>query len=115
MRFHYFTSLETAFQQEVKTVLTSAVTLHEEIEAGNEEARASSIADTPRKVADALTEFAINLEHTDLPPTSSQRELLDYEKSRFDNAENEWKGLRVNFPWFIKGTRMGQTKMMRIH
>jgi hypothetical protein len=87
-----------AFQQEVKTVLTRAVSLHEEIEAGNEEARASSIADTPRKVADALTELAIDLEHTDLPPTSSQRELLDYEESRFDNAENEWKGLRVNFP-----------------
>ena len=87
-----------AFQQEVKTVLTRAVSLHEEIEAANEEARASSIADTPRKVADALTELAIDLEHTDLPPTSSQRELLDYEKLRFDNAENEWKGLRVNFP-----------------
>ena len=87
-----------AFQQEVKTVLTRAVTLHEEIEAGNEEARASSIAETPRKVADALTELAIDLEHTDMPPTSSQRELLNYEKSRFDNAENEWKGLRVNFP-----------------
>lgn len=36
---------------------------------------------------------AIDLEHSDLPPTSSQRELFEYEKQRFDQAENEWKGL----------------------
>ena len=38
--------------------------------------------------------LAIDLEHTDSPPTSSQRELLDHETRRFDQAENEWKGLR---------------------
>ena len=86
------------FQQQVKTVLARAVTLHEEIEAGNEEARASSVADTPRKVAAALTALAIDLEHTDLPPTSSQRELLGYEALRFEQAENEWKGIRVTTP-----------------
>ena len=81
------------FQQQVKAVLARAVTLHEEIDTGNEEAKASPVADTPRKVAEALTALAIDLEHTDLPPTSPQRELLEYEKTRFENAENEWKGL----------------------
>jgi len=81
------------FQQQVKAVLARAVTLHEEIDKGNEEAKASAVADTPRKVAEALTALAIDLEHTDLPPTSPQRELLEYEKTRFENAENEWKGL----------------------
>jgi hypothetical protein len=42
---------------------------------------------TPRKVAEALTALAIDLEHTDLPPTTSQRELLAYEKARLDTAE----------------------------
>ena len=71
------------FQQQVEQVLARAVTLHEEIEAGNEEARASPVAAMPRKVAEALTALAIDLEHTDLPPTSSQRELLEYETATF--------------------------------
>ncbi len=83
------------FQQQVETVLGRAVTLQEEINAGNAEAKASPMVDTPRKVAEALTALAIDLEHTDSPPTSSQRELLVYEKRRFDKAENEWKGLRT--------------------
>ena len=81
------------FQQQVKAVLTRVVSLHEEIEAGNEEAKASPLADIPGKVADVLTELAIDLEHADMPPTTSQRALLDYESQRFDQAENEWKGL----------------------
>jgi photosystem II stability/assembly factor-like uncharacterized protein len=81
------------FQQQVKAILARAVTLHKEIDTGNEEAKASPVADTPRKVAEALTALAIDLEHTDLPPTSPQRELLDYEMTRLENAENEWKGL----------------------
>lgn len=89
------------FQQQVKTVLARAVTLHEEIEAGNEEAKASSVADIPRKVAAALTALAIDLEHTDLPPTTSQRELLDYEALRFEQADNEWKGIRVTTPGLL--------------
>jgi len=86
------------FQQQVKTVLARAVSLHEEIEAGNEEARASAVAKIPHKVADALTALAIDLEHTDLPPTEPQRQLLEFEKQRFERAENEWKGLRVDLP-----------------
>ena len=86
------------FQQEVKTLLTRVVSLHEEIETGNEEARAASVASVPRKVADALTELAIDLEHSDMPPTSSQRALFNYESERFEQAENDWKGLRVHFP-----------------
>ena len=82
------------FQQQVKALLTRVVSLHEEIEAGNEEVRSSPVADIPGKVAGALTELAIDLEHADLPPTTSQQQLLDYEKQRFDHAENEWKGLR---------------------
>ena len=46
------------------------------------------------KVADALTSLAIDLEHVDSPPTSSQRELLEYEKLRFERAENEWRDMR---------------------
>lgn len=86
-----------SFQQAVKTELARAVALHEEINAGNEEARAAAMADTPRKVADALTSLAIDLEHVDSPPTSSQRELLEYEKLRFEQAENEWRGVRSDF------------------
>ena len=82
------------FQQQVAGVLRRAVALHEEISDTNEEARATPVAGVPRKVARALTALAIDLEHTDSPPTSSQRELLDYETRRFDQAENEWKGLR---------------------
>ena len=85
------------FQQAVKTELARAVALHEEINAGNEEARAAAMADTPRKVTDALTSLAIDLEHVDSPPTSSQRELLEYEKLRFEQAENEWRGVRSDF------------------
>ena len=86
------------FQQQVKMLLTRVVALQEEIEAGNKEARSSAVADIPQKVADALTELAIDLEHADMPPTRSQRALFDYEGKRFERAENEWKGLRVNFP-----------------
>ncbi|HEY5776506.1 MAG TPA: hypothetical protein VIS57_10490, partial [Xanthomonadales bacterium] len=86
------------FQQQVKAVLARAVSLHEEIEAGNEEARASDVAKTPSKVAEALTALAIDLEHTDLPPTNSQRQLLEFQQQRFDQAENEWNGLRVDLP-----------------
>jgi hypothetical protein len=82
------------FQQQVAGVLRRAVALHEEISDTNEEARATPVAGIPRKVARALTALAIDLEHTDSPPTSSQRELLDHETRRFDQAENEWKGLR---------------------
>jgi hypothetical protein len=82
------------FQQQVKALLARVVSLHEEIEAGNEEARYSTVADIPGKVAGALTELAIDLEHADLPPTTSQQKLLDYERQRFDHAENEWRGLR---------------------
>ena len=83
-----------SFQQAVKTELARAIALHEEINAGNKEARAAAMADMPRKVTDALTSLAIDLEHVDSPPTSSQRELLEYEKLRFEQAENEWRGVR---------------------
>lgn len=81
------------FQQQVETLLTRVVALHDEITAGNEEARSSPVADIPGKVAGALTELAIDLEHADLQPTSPQRQLLEYEKTRFEEAENVWKGL----------------------
>jgi photosystem II stability/assembly factor-like uncharacterized protein len=82
------------FQQQVTGILERAVALEEEINAANEEARAAAMADLPKKVAEALTSLAIDLEHSDAPPTSSQRELLEYETRRFDQAENEWRGLR---------------------
>ena len=82
------------FQQQVAAVLAQAVALDEEIEAANPEARAASVAETPRKVAEALTELAIDLEHSDAPPTSSQHELLDYQTIRLEHAGNEWRGLR---------------------
>ena len=82
------------FQQKVQTLLTRVVALHDEIAAGNEEAQSSPVADIPAKVANALTELAIDLEHADLLPTSSQQKLLDYERQRFDQAANEWKGIR---------------------
>jgi len=84
------------FQIQVGSVLERAVTLHDEIEASNEEAKASPMAETPSKVAAALTALAIDLEHSDAPPTASQRELLDYHGKRFDRAENQWKGLRMD-------------------
>ncbi len=82
------------FQQQVAAVLARAIALHEEIEAANEEARSASMASTPRNVARALTSLAIDLEHADAPPTSSQRELLDYETIRLEQAGNDWRGLR---------------------
>jgi len=84
------------FQVQVGSVLERAVTLHDEIEASNEEAKASPMAETPSKVAAALTALAIDLEHSDAPPTASQRELLDYHRKRFDQAENQWKGLHMD-------------------
>jgi len=71
------------------------VALQEEIDASNDEAKTTAMVDIPRKAADALTELAIDLEHADSPPTSSQRNLFEYEKQRFERAENEWKGLRA--------------------
>ncbi|MCG6887062.1 MAG: hypothetical protein LJE74_07630, partial [Proteobacteria bacterium] len=82
------------FQQQVAGVLGQAVELDEAINASNEEARAAAMAETPEKVAKALTALAIDLEHSDAPPTSSQRNLLEYHQGRLEQAENEWKGLR---------------------
>ena len=67
--------------------------MQNEIVAGNDEVRASPLAAVPDKVASALTGLAIDLEHSDAPPTDSQRELLEYETRRFDNAEGQWKGI----------------------
>ncbi len=86
------------FQQQVRTELARTVKLFEEIEAANETARASSAETATGKVAEALTALAIDLEHADAPPTSPQRELLEYEKQRLEQVENEWKGLRVKLP-----------------
>lgn len=81
------------FQRQVAAVLERAVSLDEEINASNEEARSTALADAPRKTAETLTQLAIDLEHADAPPTSSQEHLLDYETSRLEQAENEWRGL----------------------
>ena len=70
------------FQFQVAEVLGRAVAMADAVNADDEKADA-----TPRKVAEALTALAIDLEHTDLPPTTSQRELLAYEKARLDSAE----------------------------
>ena len=85
------------FQRQVTAVLSRAVTLQEQINAANDEAKAAAMVDIPGEVANALTALAIDLEHSDSPPTSSQRELLIYQKKRFDQAENEWKGIATNF------------------
>jgi len=86
------------FQREVNTLLARAVSLHDEIAAAEVEASSATMAEIPDKVAGALTELAIDLEHADLPPTASQRELLEFETRRFEQAENEWKGLAVELP-----------------
>ena len=83
------------FQRQVAGVLERVVALQDEIDDANAEAKATPMIDTPSKVAETLTALAIDLEHTDSPPTSSQRDLLEYETARFDQAENEWKGLGV--------------------
>jgi photosystem II stability/assembly factor-like uncharacterized protein len=83
------------FQRQVAGVLERVVALQDEIDDANAEAKATPMVDTPSKVAESLTALAIDLEHTDSPPTSSQRDLLEYETARFDQAENEWKGLGV--------------------
>jgi photosystem II stability/assembly factor-like uncharacterized protein len=86
------------FQQQVAVVLEQAVEqaveLDEEINAANEEAQSAAIAGLPRTVAAALTSLTIDLEHTDAPPTNSQREILAYETRRLEASENEWRGLR---------------------
>jgi len=83
-----------AFQQQVTEVLGRAVALDEEFNAASEEARSATMMDAPEKVAEALTALAIDLEHSDAPPTTSQQELLDYYSKRLEQAENEWRGLR---------------------
>jgi len=83
------------FQRQVAGVLERVVALQDEIDSANAEAKATPMVDTPSKVAESLTALAIDLEHTDLPPTSSQQDLLEYETARFDQADNEWKGLGV--------------------
>ena len=70
------------FQLQVAAVLGRAVAMADAVEADDEKIDA-----TPRKVAEALTALAIDLEHTDLPPTLSQRKLLAYEKARLDTAD----------------------------
>jgi photosystem II stability/assembly factor-like uncharacterized protein len=84
------------FQLEVNTLLARAVSLHDAMEAAEVEASSATMAEIPDKVAGALTELAIDLEHADLPPTASQRELLEFETRRLERAENEWKGLSVD-------------------
>jgi photosystem II stability/assembly factor-like uncharacterized protein len=81
------------FQQQVTSVLNRAVTLQEEINSGTDEVKVAPVAKIPARVANALTSLAIDLEHSDSPPTISQQELLEYETRRFDQAENEWKGM----------------------
>jgi len=81
------------FQRQVTVALGRAVALQREIDAGNTEARTASMVSVPGEVATALTSLAIDLEHSDLPPTSSQRELLAFEVGQFNRAEKEWKGL----------------------
>jgi len=75
-----------SFQRLVATVLGRAVALASGIDAGDAQANATTSGDTAREVAEALTALAIDLEHTDLPPTASQRELLAYEKASLDTV-----------------------------
>jgi photosystem II stability/assembly factor-like uncharacterized protein len=82
------------FQLELTQVLGRAVSLQQKINAGNEETKAWAMAQIPGTVANALTSMAIDLEHSDSPPTDSQRELLEYEQRRFEKTENEWKGIK---------------------
>ena len=82
-----------AFQRQVTDVMGRAVALQEEINMGNDEAKNTPAAKVPGVVANALTSLAIDLEHSDARPTDSQRELLVYQKQRFDQAENQWKGI----------------------
>jgi len=86
------------FQQLVRAELARTVSLYEEIETAKEDDRASSAEAATGKVAEALTALAIDLEHADAPPTLSQRELLEFQQQRLDQAVNEWKGLQVNLP-----------------
>ena len=86
------------FQQQVRSELARTVSLYEAIEAANETAETSSAEKAAGKVAEALTALAIDLEHADAPPTSSQRQLLEFQLRRLEQAENEWKGLQVNLP-----------------
>jgi len=81
------------FQQQVAQVLGQAVSLHDEIAASNEEAKTATMAQTPKKVAEALTQLAIDLEHSDAPPTSSQLGLFENYRSQLNQAGNEWVGL----------------------
>jgi len=70
-----------AFQREVAQALEHAVALAREsgyvdAEQGDPDYSAPAERDGPAAVAATLTELAIDLEHTDAPPTQPQRELL---------------------------------------
>jgi photosystem II stability/assembly factor-like uncharacterized protein len=76
------------FQQQVATVLSNAVAMVGDDDAIDDTANAEPTIANARKVAEALTALAIDLEHTDSAPTASQRQLLTYEKARLGQAAN---------------------------
>ena len=72
------------FQREVATVLARAVAIVDAMDAGEDVANTDPGVDEAREVAEALTALAIDLEHADAAPTTSQRDVLDYERARLN-------------------------------
>jgi hypothetical protein len=83
------------FQQQVAARLQKAVDLNTEVTRSGAVAKAESGA-LPEKtaaatVAAALMDLAIDLENSDLPPTTGQRQVLEYQAARLDEVETAWR------------------------
>jgi hypothetical protein len=76
------------FQRQVAVALERAVVLAGPATAAVGEAGEASKPGTPAAVASVLTALAIDLEHTDAPPTAPQRELLAFQNALLNRLES---------------------------
>jgi len=81
------------FQQKVAALLRQTLALDAATRRAAAEVEPSVLGDTLRSVAKDLTALAIDLEHTDAPPTTPQHELLEHELVRLGQAEQAWSAL----------------------
>jgi hypothetical protein len=80
-------------QQKLAALLQQTLALETETRRAAADIDTSGLRDTLRSVAKDLTALAIDLEHTDAPPTAPQRDLLEHELVRLGQAEQDWSAL----------------------
>jgi photosystem II stability/assembly factor-like uncharacterized protein len=75
------------FQQEVTALLSHVVAQQEALEAVEGQSGGQPSGYVPKSVAGALTALAIDLEHSDRPPTQGQRDLLAYQRRQLEGTD----------------------------